>query len=69
MSAVGVSVNDNGRKTQTSFTQHRVDISQHTDTGTARNDRGQLRGQKVRQSLQKEEEEAVVCIEHLTKWN
>lgn len=54
MSAVGVSVNDDGGKTQASFSQQRVHPSQHADTGTARNDGGQLRGQKVGQSLRKE---------------
>lgn len=54
MSAVGVSVNNDGRKTRASFSQQRVHPSQHADTGTARNDRGQLRGQKVGQSLRKE---------------
>lgn len=68
MSAVWVSVHDDSRKTQAAFTQQGVHVSQHAAAGTARNDRGQLGGQKIWQSLQIEEEESVVSIEPLTKW-
>lgn len=69
MSAAWVSVHDDSRKTQAAFTQQGVHVSQHADAGTARNDRGQLGGQKIRQSLQIDEEESVVSTEHLTKGN